>query len=142
MLSQCRRKLAVIWNRIQETPLELTFAWFLAVAAVMNLISPQQPRTFTNMLLLATIAVAGLFTTVGRLVANLDGESSGLALFVGALMWLLLYNFFTQPINGTAIANLLIGTGAYVVGFAIRLYVVRKAARVLRHAQRSGMRRQ
>lgn len=116
-----------MWQRIQETPLQLAIAILAVLAAPLTLAT--QHLSPWGVIVTVTVGVGGLVTAIGRFAGSLQAESAGVILLIGSFVFLTAQQ---MPSAHTAVevAGVLLNYGALMAGFVIRLYVVRRALRI------------
>lgn len=123
------------WLRMQETPLELAIAGLAFAAAILGLVTEWATLPFLYAALYVGLGVGGLVIMVGRLRDSLHVESAGLALLIGAFAFIALREL-SHAQDAEQIGSVLLNTGALALGFGVRLWVVRRAARTRETAAR------
>jgi hypothetical protein len=117
-----------LWLRLQETPLELCIAALAVVTAVLTMTTQRQLLAGWMIVATITLALGGAGVIWGRARDLLNTESAGLALLIGAFLFLTL-QALPQAHSVAEVALIVANYGALVIGYAIRLFVVRKAVR-------------
>lgn len=115
-----------LWQRVQETPLEIAIAALAVGAAVLMLSTRGAVLTGWKIAAIVALAVGGTVLIIGRFTDKLTTESAGLALLIGGFLFLTL-DELPRARNAVETASILLNLGALVIGYSIRLYVVRKA---------------
>jgi hypothetical protein len=117
-----------LWRRLQETPLELAIAALAVVAAALTLTTRREQLTGWLIAVAITLALGGAVVIYGRVTDHLNAESAGLALLIGSFLFLTLQQLPSAQSPADA-AGIVANYGALVIGYAVRLYVIRKAVR-------------
>jgi hypothetical protein len=128
------------WVRLQETPFQLPISVLAVLASTLTLVGQWSTLSGHMIVVLVTLGVGGALSAAGRLVADVDLESAGLALLSAALGFVFVENL-TPTLTWSAVANLAFNYGALILACVVRLVVVRKSkAAHVRVANRRGRR--
>ena len=120
-----------LWARVQETPLELALAATAVLVSAGRLTVDGSTLAVFALALWSTLLVGGSLTIYGRLGCSLSAESAGLALLMGAY-WFTALRSFGRAETGSALMIEVFRYGSISIGLAVRLWVVRRAAKAAR----------
>lgn len=115
-----------LWQRVQETPLELAVAVAAVLVGVLTLVTAWSMLPLWYLALVACLAIGGATTAAGRLIDRPNVESIGLVLLLGSYLCLVLRSLAHS--HGLAeVLGVTFNAAALAFGFGVRLVVVRKA---------------
>lgn len=125
---------ALLWRRVQETPLEMTVAWVGIFVGLFRTITDLDSLSSFTMLFWFTLMAGGVLYLTGRLrvretLALLNVQSAGLALLIGGYAFLLLRSSGGLADDPLEFLFYVFRYFAIAAGLGVRLWVTRKAVK-------------
>lgn len=125
-----------MWLRAQETPVQLPVSVLACIVSIITVATSASSLPALALAFYGVLGVGGALAATGRVVDDLNLEAAGLAAMIAAL-WFITGAQLGHAQSEREIVSAVLNSGAFVIGFSIRLYVLRTAISTRRKTARA-----